>query len=134
MKIIFKNKYYFENQIPSIILVVIGLAITLYFYQRNKNIVEKNNIVQTEVVNKSCNGSKRTTSIDVYFNKSIYKIKYGYNKCTKINLGDRIELYYDEKNNVLIQSEMVGQNLFQIIFLLIVFIMFLIPWKIILVD
>ena len=90
-----QNDYYFIRQIYALFGCIIALSICLYFYNRNIRIATQNKVVTTTIVEKSCSGSKGSSSVYVSYKQLIYKVKYGRNACAELNLGEKIKLYYD---------------------------------------
>jgi hypothetical protein len=124
-----QNNYYFVRQICTFFIPFVGFFFSLYFFNRNSKIISQNNIVTTTIIDKFCSDSKTSSSITVIYNQSIYEIKYGRNNCAEYNIGETLKLYYDNKNDILIKPGSDKHNLFQLIFVSIVLLFFLIPWK-----
>ncbi|MDH0658407.1 MULTISPECIES: hypothetical protein [Empedobacter] len=124
-----QNDYYFIRQIYALFGCIIALSICLYFYNRNIRIATQNKVVTTTIVEKSCSGSKGSSSVYVSYKQLIYKVKYGRNACAELNLGEKIKLYYDNERNILIKKEEAKHNLFQLTVSSIAILFFLLPWK-----
>ena len=124
-----QNDYYFIRQIYALFGCIIALSICLYFYNRNIRIATQNKVVTTTIVEKSCSGSKGSSSVYVSYKQLIYKVKYRRNACAKLNLGEKIKLYYDNERNILIKKEEAKHNLFQLTVSSIAILFFLLPWK-----
>ncbi|HAD80536.1 hypothetical protein [Empedobacter falsenii] len=124
-----QNDYYFIIQIYALFGCIIALSICLYFYNRNIRIATQNKVVTTTIVEKSCSGSKGSSSVYVSYKQLIYKVKYGRNACAELNLGEKIKLYYDNERNILIKKEEAKHNLFQLTVSSIAILFFLLPWK-----
>lgn len=125
----FQNNYYFVRQIYAFFLILIAFFICLYFFNRNSNIISQNNLVSSIIIEKSCSGSKRRSSLTLIYNQSTYNISLGRMDCTKYSKGDTLKLYYDKKNDILIKPGSVNHNLFQLTLASIALLFFLIPWK-----
>ena len=124
-----QNDYYFIRQIYALFGCIIALSICPYFYNRNIRIATQNKVVTTTIVEKSCSGSKGSSSVYVSYKQLIYKVKYGRNACAELNLGEKIKLYYDNERNILIKKEEAKHNLFQLTVSSIAILFFLLPWK-----
>ncbi len=124
-----QNDYYFIRQIYALFGCIIALSICLYFYNRNIRIATQNKVVATTIVEKSCSGSKGSSSVYVSYKQLIYKVKYGRNACAELNLGEKVKLYYDNERNILIKKEEAKHNLFQLTVSSIAILFFLLPWK-----
>ncbi|GGF11523.1 hypothetical protein GCM10010984_30680 [Chishuiella changwenlii] len=101
----------------------------LYFFYRDSNIISQNNFVTTKIIEKFCSGGKGRSSIKVIYNQSIYKINYGRNECAEYNVGETLNVYYDNKNDILINPGSAKHSLCILIVVSIILLFLLIPWK-----
>lgn len=126
------KKYYFKNQLFLIILILFGVIHSSYFFFHHQEIEKEKNYNLSRILNIHCRSSKQLSSVKIEIKRQKYFVKISNSTCFKYRINDTLKVLYDKTFDKYFISGRSELNLKQLKILLLILLIFFLPWQFIL--
>ncbi|MFV0221670.1 hypothetical protein OBK16_04305 [Empedobacter falsenii] len=93
------NKFYFKNQLLIAFVLFIFSFYEIYTLRVNDLVINDKNKKEITVSEMNCGVGNGAYSITFLYNDKNYNTKILSEPCINMNIGDKYELYYSDKND-----------------------------------
>ncbi|MCA4777776.1 hypothetical protein [Empedobacter stercoris] len=123
------NKFYFKNQLLIAFVLFIFSFYEIYILRVNDLVINDKNKKEITVSEMNCGVGNGAYSITFLYNDKNYNTKILSEPCINMNIGDKYELYYSDKNDEFIDYHSFEHSKKGVVFSVLILILFLIPYK-----
>lgn len=128
------NKFYFKNQLLIAFVLFIFSFYEIYTLRVNDLVINDKNKKEITVSEMNCGVGNGAYSITFLYNDKNYNTKILSEPCINMNIGDKYELYYSDKNDEFIDYHSFEHSKKGVVFSVLILILFLIPYKSFLIN
>ena len=123
------DNYFLKNQLLIAFVLCIFSLYEIYTFRGNNEVINNKNKKEITVSDINC-GANGASSISFLYHDKTYNTKILGKPCLDLNIGDNYELYYSDKNNEFLDHQSVEHSLKGVIASIVIFVLFLFPYKV----
>lgn len=120
---------YYRSQIVLILLALIAVIYTLFFYVQNAKLEKSGILTPFKVIEQGCRNSKGSSSVHISHNGEIYYIRLANKECLKYPKGSKIVLIYNDKFDYFYKPDGLSRDSYRLFFAFAFLLLSVLPWK-----
>jgi len=122
--------YFFKYQLYYALISLIFFSHAIFYYYQNSHLEKTATLSKQLITDISCSVAPRSkSSIKVIKNDRVYSVDLPSERCLKLNKGEKILLYYNEKYDYYYLPGALRIHLIRVIVTGSILILLVLPWK-----
>lgn len=123
------NNFFLKNQLVIAFVLAIFSAYLINEYINNVESIDHKNKKEITIAGKNCGVGNGAYSISFLYHNKRYNTKILGGPCLDLNIGDKYELYYSDKNDDFLDHQSVKHSLKGVVASIVIFVLSLFPYK-----